>query len=121
MAGKIRYTNEMIADGLKAAKGMVYVAAKQIGCTPETIYQRLKRSPELATLHESLHGEIGDIAELRLYKAIQDGEHWAITFYLRTKGRHRGYVERNEISGPDGGAIDVAIHEVIIERPLQSE
>ena len=98
MTGKVKYTNDIIRAALKETKGMVYLAARQIGCTPETIYLRMKRSPELAALHTALHGEVGDVAELRLYKAIQDGEHWAIAFYLKTKGRHRGYTEKIEIA-----------------------
>lgn len=105
MAGKIRYTDDMIAQALTETKGMIYVAAKRLTCAPETIYARLKRSERLRALQDALQGEMGDVAELRLYNAIQRGEHWAIAFYLRTKGKSRGYIERKEISGIDGGPI----------------
>ena len=31
------------------------------------------------------------------------GESWAVQFRLRTKAKHRGYVERTEVTGQDGG------------------
>ena len=30
-------------------------------------------------------------------------------FYLKTKGKHRGYVERNETTGKDGGPLSIAV------------
>lgn len=100
-------TNADIEAALRRTKGMIYLAARELQCQPSTIYRRLARSPELKELHEALHGEVGDVAELKLYQSIQDGDLRAIAFYLRTKGKHRGYVERQEVSGPDGGAIAV--------------
>jgi hypothetical protein len=35
-----------------------------------------------------------DLAETKLLKAIDNSTPWAIVFYLKTKGRQRGYVER---------------------------
>ena len=45
------------------------------------------------------------MAELALYKAIQDGEGWAVCFYLKTQGKQRGYIERQEIE--HSGAIGI--------------
>ena len=37
-----------------------------------------------------------DFAEMQLFKLIQMGHAPSIYFYLKTKGKHRGYVERKE-------------------------
>ena len=42
------------------------------------------------------------MAELKLDAAVQAGEPWAIAFLLKTVGRKRGYVQRQEITGADG-------------------
>jgi len=47
------------------------------------------------------------MAETELYRAIRDGKDWAVKYILSTKGKSRGYVERQEVTGADGGAIIV--------------
>lgn len=48
-----------------------------------------------------------DLAEGKLLSAINNGELTAILFYLKTQGKHRGFVERSEqeVSGRDGGPV----------------
>ena len=36
-----------------------------------------------------------------------NGEPWAVAMVLKTIGKHRGYVERQEVTGADGGSITV--------------
>jgi hypothetical protein len=43
-----------------------------------------------------------DFAESQLHKQIGDQNTSATIFYLKTKGKKRGYVERQEITGIDG-------------------
>jgi hypothetical protein len=43
-------------------------------------------------------GKTLDLAEAKLMQAVDKGEQWAITMLLRTLGRERGYVERQEVS-----------------------
>ena len=39
-----------------------------------------------------------DFAESQLHKQIQNGEVSSTIFYLKTKGKKRGYIERQEIA-----------------------
>ena len=43
-----------------------------------------------------------DFAENRLMQNIEQGREPSIFFYLRTIGKHRGFVERTEQTGADG-------------------
>lgn len=86
-----------VKSALVARHGCVYLAAESLGLWPSAIYARIKRSPELQHLLELYDGRRTDVAELKLEQAIQNGEPWAIQFQLKTKGRHRGYVERQEV------------------------
>lgn len=46
----------------------------------------------------------GDFAETKLMQAINNSELTAVLFYLKTKHKARGYVERQEQTGADGKA-----------------
>lgn len=99
------YTNEQIIAALVECKGLVFLAAKRVGCDPDTIYNRAKRSEAVARAIKNQRGEIIDTGELKLYQAILNGEPWAIALVLKTIGKDRGYSERQELTGADGGAL----------------
>lgn len=92
---------------------MLSVAARRLGVSYETLRKYVHKYPTLAKAVREAREETTDMAELALFKKIQEGEGWAVCFYLKTQGRNRGYVERHEISGPDGGALPVAFVEVV--------
>lgn len=89
-----KYTNKQISEALTATKGLVYAAASRIGCTPQTIYNRMRRSKEIRDVVENGRGQVLDMAEAKLFEAIHNGESWAIAFALKTIGKNRGYFER---------------------------
>ena len=46
-----------------------------------------------------------DFAESELMKLIKDGNVAATIFFLKTQGKARGYIERQEVTGADGAPI----------------
>ena len=101
----MRVTNTRMLDAIKKNGGAVYLAARELGCAPNTIYNRMEKSPTLKRAVEDARGEVVDYAEQKLRLAILNGEPWAIAMALKTIGKHRGYVERQEVTGADGGAV----------------
>ena len=102
MAKPFRYTAAQVITALEETKGMVYLAAKRLGCDPETIQNYCKRHPSVQAAKEAQRGEMIDTAELKLWQSIQKGEAWGIAFCLKTLGKDRGFVERQEVTGKDG-------------------
>ena len=111
MTTRQRYPQAQVIDALRETKGMVYLAAKRLGCEAQTIYNYRDRYAAVRAEMEQQDGEVDDAAEMKLYQAIIAGEPWAVQFRLRTKGKGRGYVERtqNEVSGPDGGPVTIRV------------
>ena len=66
-----------------------------------TFYEWCKTDPDFKKEVEECEGEALDMAETQLYKQIQNGNTIATIFYLKTKGKKRGYVERQEWAGVD--------------------
>ena len=50
-----------------------------------------------------------DLAEQKLWESIQHGEPWGITLCLKTLGKDRGYVERQEVSGQAGTPLTLKV------------
>ena len=108
-----KFTAEQVIEAIHASKGMQNFAARKLGCAPSTIRNYADRHP---TVRQAINDErnlVLDTAELALFKAIQEGEAWAVCFTLKTIGKGRGYTERQEISGPDGGAIPVKAYMLV--------
>lgn len=87
---------------------MVAVAARNIGCDRSYLHVYISKHPTIAAQLVDEREFTTDAAELSLYRAITAGEPWAVSLYLKTQGKGRGYVERSEVSGPDGGPITLA-------------
>ena len=104
-----RHKTQTIIDALQATNGLVSLAAKRVGCTPKTIYKRAKEVGAVQEAMDDSRAELVDHAELALRAAVLGKEPWAVALVLKTLGRHRGYVERSELTGADGGAVVVAI------------
>lgn len=90
-----------VAAAMLEAKGLVHVCAQRLGCTPQTVYDWLKKSPQVAEAQRVATESMLDLAEGKLFMAINNSERWAIEFYLNTKGKSRGYVRRTELGGKD--------------------
>ena len=100
----VQHTPDKVIAALQETRGMVYLAARKLGCDPSGIYKLFKRSAAVRDAWESIKGETTDTVELKLWQRIMDDDLAAITFYLKTKGKDRGYTERTEITGANGGA-----------------
>jgi hypothetical protein len=90
------YSDKKIIAALTASNGGVYLAARKLRCDPTTIYDRADRVPEVQRVIDEMRGELVDLAEAALKKAVAEREGWAVCFTLKTQGKQRGYVERQE-------------------------
>jgi len=103
----VTYQTESMIKALHATRGRIYLAADQLGCDPQTIYNRMEKEPELAEVIRAERERRIDIAETALDRAVIEGEAWAVCFTLKCLAKDRGYVERQEIGGVDGNAIQI--------------
>lgn len=88
---------EDVTAALRSCRGLIYLAAKKLNVTRQAVHYFMNRHPELKEIVEEERGRFVDAAELALIAAVQKGQPWAVCFALKTQGRQRGYVERQEI------------------------
>lgn len=103
--GKAKLKVGDVEAALRATAGIYSAAAEKLGCAPNTVKNYVERHKALRQVCEEVTERTLDLAESKLLKQINKDNLTAIIFYLKTKGKHRGYVERQENTGPNGGPV----------------
>lgn len=115
MANTDKFTVEQVEEALRQGAGLKNGAAKILDCSPSTITNYIKRYKKLKNVIEEAKEATLDMAEAQLINLIQDGDRTSIIFFLKTQGKDRGYVERQELTGSADGD---PIHYVVEAPPL---
>jgi hypothetical protein len=81
---------------LEKSLGIVTTAAKIANIDRSVHYDWMDKDPVYKKAVESIADMTLDFAESQLHKQIKDGEVTSTIFYLKTKGKRRGYIEKTE-------------------------
>ncbi len=114
MADKQRYKKREVIEALQQARGIKAVAARLLGCEWETVNNYCKRYPECQAVIDNRRTEICDYAENHVWNGIIKGDIELCKWALKTLGKDRGYVERQEQTGIGGQPIEIIITRRII-------
>ena len=90
---KIKIQMAGVQKALVDCRGMVTYAAKQLGTTYDNLTRYIKANPKLESLIVALQERRLDFAESKLDALIEKEDKTAIIFFLKTKGKKRGYIE----------------------------
>jgi predicted transcriptional regulator len=93
---------ESMIKALEQSLGIVTVACKKAEIPRSTFYKWLNEDEDFAKEVKDIENIALDFAESQLHKQISENSTSATIFYLKTKGKKRGYIERQEITGADG-------------------
>ncbi|MCA6489116.1 MAG: hypothetical protein IM551_03715 [Chitinophagaceae bacterium] len=84
-------------EALKKTLGVISAACEKVGISRETHYKWKKDDPAYSKAADEIEEYAIDFAEGKLLQRINGGDTIATIFYLKTKGKARGYVERSEV------------------------
>ena len=93
---------ESILEALEKSLGVVTVACKSADVPRSTYYKWLNEDKEFAKAVKDIENIALDFGESQLHKQIGDGNTSATIFFLKTKGKKRGYIERSELDLTSG-------------------
>jgi hypothetical protein len=117
-----------VLDALEEHKGIVSVACRAVDMPRSTFYKWLVEDETFASEVKEIQEVAIDYVEGKLFEKIEgvaatqrngsDGEpvvynippsDTAIIFYLKTKGKKRGYIEKqeHELTGANGGPVQI--------------
>ena len=74
----------------------ISATCKKIGIGRRTYYKWLETNPDFKAKVSDEQESLLDLAETKLQQKIMEGSEQSIFFFLKTKGKDRGYVERVE-------------------------
>ena len=96
-------------DALEKSLGVVTAACKAVGIGRTTHYLWMQEDAEYRAAVEGLSDVALDFAESQLHKQIKDGNSTATIFFLKTKGKKRGYIERQEVEVASGKMFQIEV------------
>lgn len=97
MSDKTDIKKREILEALEKSLGIVTTACKQVGINRDTYYEWLKKDKEFKKKVKDLENVALDFAESQLHKQIAKGNPLSTMFYLKCKGKKRGYIEQQEL------------------------
>lgn len=83
-----------LLTALKETRGIVSVACTRAGVARRTFYQWLDSDEDFERSVEDVNEEAIDFAESKLLDNIEAGKERSIIFYLKTRGKKRGFREQ---------------------------
>jgi len=118
-----RKKGEML-QALRKTHGIVRAACELMGITRHQHNDWLREDPDYKECVEAIKEDRSDFVEEQMMKLIEGAEYEIMTeagiqilkdapckttikFYLETQEKKRGYVNRQEITGADGGPVQI--------------
>lgn len=86
-----------VIEALQKSLGIVATACQKVGVSRKQFYEWLKADKEFADAVTEIEDTALDFVESKLLENINNSDTQSILFYLKTKGKRRGYTERTEI------------------------
>lgn len=109
MARGLAFTKQQIIDALWKTGGLITVAAQKLDCHYSTVENYINRSQKIKSELKKIKEKTLDIAEAQLITKINEGDLGAIIFYLKCKGKDRGYIERQEFQNIEVKPVEIKI------------
>lgn len=88
---------DRMIQALETTLGVVTGACKKVGISRQSHYRWMQEDEEYRKAVESISDISLDFAESKLFEQIMEGNVASTIFYLKTKGKRRGYIEKAEI------------------------
>jgi len=87
---------EQLLEALEKSLGIVSTACQSVGISRTTYYKYYNEDENFKQSVDSISNIALDCAESQLFELIKEKNVTAIIFYLKTKGKNRGYIEKQD-------------------------
>lgn len=94
---KTEQSKKAVIKALEQSLGIVTVACKSAKVCRTQFYEWLKTDEQFKKKVDDIENIALDFAESKLHGLINSGDTAATIFYLKSKGKKRGYIEKQQI------------------------
>lgn len=97
MTDSIGHKKRAMLEALEKSLGVVTTACKQAQISRDTHYRWLKEDKDYRVKCKDMENVALDFAESQLHKQIMKGNPISTIFFLKCKGKKRGFIEQQDI------------------------
>ena len=116
--GKELFTAKQFIKAIPNTGGIITKIAERVGCAWHTAKKYIEQYPTIQQAYQNECERVLDIAESALIKSVTEQEAWAVKYILSTKGKKRGYVERQELEHGGDKDAPLRIEVVYANSPI---
>ncbi len=95
---KVTHNKKKLLNALEKSLGIVTTACHMTGISRSTFYNYYKSDLEFKKQVDDLESVALDFVESQLFEQIKNGVPASTIFYLKTKGKKRGYIEKMDVA-----------------------
>lgn len=96
---------QKMLKALEESHGVVTTACSKAGISRAQYYRWWNDDEKFRQQCDDIQESAIDFVESELFKQIKQGNITGQIFYLKTKGKHRGYIEKTQIQQETTGSI----------------
>ena len=104
-------SKDKMLKALEEFYGIVSTASQSVGISRQTHYRWLEDDQEYKEKVQDIKNSAIDFVETKLFDCIKSEKETSIIFYLKTIGKSRGYVPRQEIDTGDNKEFRIEVVE----------
>jgi len=105
--GNGHYTAAQFIEQIPGSGGIISTIAARVGCAWHTAKKYITNMPTVKQAYQDECAKVVDLAESVIIGSIKDKDVQTAKWFLAMKGQDRGYVQRQEHTGEEGGPIVV--------------
>jgi len=94
---KSEHLKKELMSALRSNLGIVSSACEVLGISRTTYYKYYNEDEAFRNEVDTIGEHTLDFVESKLFDLINNGNVAATIFYMKTKGKRRGYIERQEV------------------------
>lgn len=110
-----RLTIHRFMKACKNSGGIITLIAKKMDVSRQQLYLFLDKNPEMFKYLEEERNQIIDVAESKLFTAIQTGDLDSVKWFLSRVGKRRGYADKDIIINNEANTGPT--YKFIVEKP----